>query len=264
MKIIITFTLAVLLITAALIVPAFAEEALTAPAEFATDIYVGSTEPVETEIVTEVESVPFDEWLYEAIKQATPEQMEMVEKIVMGGVNALDKLGIKGFDRIRVWVEYNTATVMVIALAAGLILFFVATLLQKRGLSKQSALLHSDAKDFYKAGQAQADEARKFAEEYAKKAEAVCRECAESAERAAVNAAEVQEKAEEDTARLETEILRNTEVSRALCEEVKFLLSCSDLSQTKRDEAEAIYQRGMDALNGYKKEVCEDDENHQA
>ncbi len=213
-------------------------------------------------------SVPFDEWLYDAIKQATPEQMDMVEKIVMGGVNALDKLGIKGFDRVRIWVEYNTATVMVAALAIGLVLFFVGMVLQKKGFAKGTAMLHSDAKDFYAAGQANVDKAVKTCKEYADLTDRVCRECADAAKEAAESAKAAQGQVTEERALLISELDRSNKVNAAMCETVNFLLQCSDLSQAKRDEAEAIFKRGMEALNGYAEppteEVKLDEEHDQA
>ena len=279
----ITFTLAVLMITAALTFPAFAGEAVTeavteeiseVATEFVTDTNVGSTEPaeIETSAVTasseDVQAVQIDEWLYDAIKQANPEQMEMVEKIVMGGVNSLDKLGIKGFDRVRVWIEYNTATVMLIAAITAMAVLILATIMQKKGLAKQSALLHSDAKDFYKAGQAQAEQAQKALKQYADRADEICRTCAEEAKEAAESAKAAQGKVEVEREMLIAELNKSARVNAAMCETVNFLLQCSDLSQAKRDEAEAIYRRGVEALNGYAEspaeEVNADEEHHQA
>ncbi len=278
-----TFTLAVLMITAALAVPAFAEatvaeatDAETAAAstetisEVAADL-TADTKSAEketesaaftdekTDEPTEIEtSVKIDEWLYDAIKQATPEQMEMVEKIVMGGVNALDKLGIKGFDRFRVWLDYNMHTVMVIALFVALVAFFVATMMQKK-------LLHSDSQDFYKAGQAQAEEAQKALKRYADRADKICESCAEAAQEAAKSAKEANGQVTEERAMLIAELDRSAKATACMCETVHFLLQCSDLSQAKRDEAEAIYKRGMEALNGYAESPTEEvklDEEH--
>ena len=251
----ITFALAVLMITAALALPAFAEEVAT---EAVTE---GVTEEIsETAAETET-SVPLDEWLYEAIKQATPEQVEMIEEIVMGGLNALDKLGIKGFDRVRIWVEYNTATVMVIALAVALVLFFIGTMIQKRGFAKKADVLNANAIEMYNKGQAATATAQK-----------VCRECAEAAKQAAESAKAANGQVTEERALLVAELDKNARVNQAMCETVEFLLECSDLSQAKRDEAHAIYQRGVDALRGYteapaegtSKEVTADENNHQA
>ena len=251
----ITFALAVLMITAALALPAFAEEVAT---EAVTE---GVTEEIsETAAETET-SVPLDEWLYEAIKQATPEQVEMIEEIVMGGLNALDKLGIKGFDRVRIWVEYNTATVMVIALAVALVLFFIGTMIQKRGFAKKADVLNANAIEMYNEGQAATATAQK-----------VCRECAEAAMQAAESAKAANGQVTEERALLMAELDKNARVNQAMCETVEFLLECSDLSQAKRDEAHAIYQRGVDALHGYteaptertSKEVMADENNHQA
>lgn len=280
---VIIFALAVLTIMAALAIPAFAEEVtleavtekVSATAEeiseVAADTNVGETEPAETmteavtEIVTEPAetetSVPLDEWLYEAIKQATPEQVEMIEEIVMGGLNALDKLGIKGFDRVRIWVEYNTATVMVIALAVALVLFFVGTMLQKRGFAKKSEKLHTDGKDFYKAGQAKLEIAKK-----------ACENCQEAAEKAAKTAEEALKQLKEERGLLGAKMDGVTCATKSMMDELGYLLSCSDLSRPMRDEAEAIYQRGVDALRGYteaptegtSKEVMADENNHQA
>ncbi len=306
---VIIFTLAVLMITAAVALPAFAEEvgteaiteeisevaaeteeisdtaadlteteksaekttdADTFPneqTEYVTDTNVGSTEPAETET-----AIPFDQWLYDAIKQATPEQVEMIEEIVMGGLNALDKLGIKGFDRVRIWVEYNTATVMVIALAVALVLFFIGSILQKKGFAKKADLLNSNAIEMYNEGQAMAEEAHKSCKAYADRADRVCRECAEAAQAAAESAKAANGQVSEERALLIAELDKSARVNQAMCETVDFLLQCSDLSQAKRDEAHAIYQRGVDALRGYiedlpeelSKEVMADENNDQA
>lgn len=250
---------AALLLTLAVMLPlpVYAEEIYTeeiAPSETVTETVTDTAETVNepAETVTEPTesqtSVPFDDWLYDAMKQATPEQMEMVEKIVMGGVNALDKLGIRGFDRVRVWVEYNTSTVMVIALAVALVAFLVASILQKKGFAKKADILNANAIEMYEAGQEQAKEAHAACRAYADRADKICRECAEAAKEAAESAKAAQGQVTEERALLVTQLERNARVNAALCETVNFLLQCSDLSQSKRDEAEAIYKRGLEAM----------------
>ena len=243
MKKIFVLTLVVLLLTAIIIpLPVYAEEISTTEESIVEWI----TEPAGMEPSTEPETMPggestgeadteppveVDEWIYSVLQQATPEQVKLIEGIVLGGVGALDKLGINGFDRVRVWVEYNMATVMVAALVIALVAFFVVTLIQKRQL-------HSDSKDFYKSGK-----------EEVKSAQKACKACTESAEKAAKSAEEAVFKVSEERSLMMAELRRNERVNRALCEEIKFLMQCSDLSQSKREEAEAIFRRGMEAMD---------------
>ena len=243
MKKIFALTLVVLLLTALFIpLPVCAEEISTTEES----IMEWITEPAGMESSTEPETLPggetagesetapsveVDEWIYSVLQQATPEQIKLIEGIVLGGVGTLDKLGINGFDRIRVWVEYNMATVMVAVLVIALVAFFVVTLIQKRQL-------HSDSKDFYKSGK-----------EEVKSAQKACKACTEAAEKAAKSAEDAVFKVSEERSLMMTELRRNERVNRALCEEIKFLMQCSDLSQSKREEAEAIFRRGMEAMD---------------
>lgn len=243
MKKIFAIAMAILLLAAIIIpLPVYAEEISTTEESIVEWI----TEPAGTEPSTEPETLPggetagesetappveVDEWIYSILQQATPEQVKLIEGIVLGGVGALDKLGINGFDRIRVFVEYNMATVMVAALVIALVAFFVVTLIQKRQL-------HSDSKDFYKSGK-----------EEVKSAQKACKACTESAEKAAKSAEEAVFKVSEERSLMMAELRRNERVNRALCEEIKFLMQCSDLSQSKREEAEAIFLRGMEAMD---------------
>lgn len=186
------------------------------------------TEPAETETET---AVPFDEWLYGLMQEASPEQVEMIEDIILGGVGALDKLGIKGFDRIRIWVEYNTATVMVIALIIALVCFTVAGMLQKKGLFKKCDILNNNSIEIFEKGQEMQQQANKTAEAAAEALEEVM--------------AMIKREREDFSAELQ----RNAKVNAALLETVNFLLQCSDLPASKRDEAEAIFQKGMEAMS---------------
>lgn len=229
MKKIYALTLAVLMILTAfaLPLPAYAEEVPTEPGTEAV------TEPV-TDLVLEIETetepetaVPVDEWIYNLMKQASPEEVELIEQIILGGIDNLDKLGIQGFDRIRIWVEYNTATVMVIALIFGLIVFIVTNILLKRGITKSSNKLDSNATELYEAGQAQADAALKMMQD-----------CLETAKQVAETAQQVQEQV---TAELE----KHKRANEGLCKTVHFLLECSDLPFHKREEAEAIYREAL-------------------
>ena len=201
-------------------------ETVTEPAETVTEPAETVTEPAETET-----AVPLDEWLYGLMQEASPEQVEMIEDIILGGVGALDKLGIKGFDRIRIWVEYNTATVMVIALIIALVCFTVAGMLQKKGLFKKCDILNNNSIEIFEKGQEMQEQANKTAEAAAEALEEVM--------------AMIKREREDFSAELQ----RNAKVNAALLETVNFLMQCSDLPASKRDEAEAIFQKGMEAMS---------------
>lgn len=250
MRKILAFTLAVLAALFVLTLPAYAGEVAPAetvpPEEIVTELvtepateYVTEhttenpedltetvTEPAETET-----AVPFDEWLYGLMQEASPEQVEMIEDIILGGVGALDKLGIKGFDRIRIWVEYNTATVMVIALIIALVCFTVAGMLQKKGLFKKCDILNNNSIEIFEKGQEMQQQANKTTKAAAEALEEVM--------------AMIKREREDFSAELQ----RNAKVNAALLETVNFLLQCSDLPASKRDEAEAIFQKGMEAMS---------------
>lgn len=258
MRKILALMLAVLMIVTAFALPAFAEEipteteVVTEAVDETVDETVDEvvTEEV-TEVVTEAETeppVPFDEWLYGLMKDASPEQIEMIEKIVLGGVGALDQLGIKGFDRFRVWVEYNMATVLTILLITALVGFIVATILQKRGFAKKADILNSNAIEMYEEGQKSAEAAQKACNEYADRADESCKASAKAAQEAVEIAHEALNMVDTERAMLIAELNRNTRVNEAMCETINFLLQCSDLSQAKRDEAEAIFQHGLEAI----------------
>lgn len=224
-------------------VPAYAEEVTTEPI---------INEEVSAETVTEVETHVDSaklEWIYEVIKQATPEQVELIEQVVLGGIGALDELGITGMDRVRVWVEYNMATVLTVLIIAALVGFFAATMAQKKGFAKKAEILNRNAIEMYEAGQAEAKAARTGAERYAERADKICRECAEAAKASAEEAKAAHGQVSEEREMLIHELDKCARVNAAMCETIHFLLQCSDLSQTKRDEAEAIFRRGIDALS---------------
>ena len=243
MKKIYALTLAVIMILSAfaLILPASAEEISTetgteagteAATEAITETVTEAITETVTEFVFEIETepetaVPVDEWIYNLMKQASPEEVELIEQIILGGIDNLDKLGLQGFDRIRIWVEYNTATVMVIALIFGLIVFIITNILLKRGVKKSSDKLDSNASELYEAGQAQAEVALKMMQD-----------CLESAKQVAETAQKVQEQV---TAELE----KHKRANEGLCKTVHFLLECSDLPFHKREEAEAIYREAL-------------------
>lgn len=249
MKRVCILTLTILLaLTLLLPLPVFAEE-ITTEGETVTEdvtetatvtepvtepVTEGATEGVTEPVTEEAETNPpieIDEWIYAVMQQATPDQVKLIEGIVLGGVNALDKLEIEGFDRVRVWVEYNMATVMVAALIIALVAFFVVTLVQKRQL-------HSDSKDFYKAGV-----------ENVKSAQAACKACTEAAEAAAKSAEAASAKIDEERELVMAALSRCERASKAQSEMINFLMQCSDLSQAKRDEAEAILRRGMEDID---------------
>lgn len=202
------------------------------------------TEAAETETEAET-TVAVDEWIYSILKEATPEEMEMIEGIVMGGIGALDKLGIKGFDRVRIWVEYNTATVMVIALIMALVAFFVATMIQRKTLAKDIKVVNGNTRELYKAGQQNVTESKE-----------ICERCAEAAEASAEEAKKAVGMVAEERAMLIKELDENKRVNAALCETIYFLMSCTDLSVSQRDRAEEIFRRGVGAA-----EETEDTEN---
>ena len=263
------FALAILLTLAVLAFPcpvyasdvSEAETVIDPETEALTDFDTSAEVILEIETGTETaETVKIDKWIYDVMKQATPEQVELIEGIVLGGLNALDELDIEGFDRVRVWVEYNMATVMVIALLVGLILFFVGSILQKKGFAKKADLLNSNAIEMYEAGQQSAAEARaackQYADradanirEYASRADAICRECADAAKAAAESAQAAQGQVTAERTMLIAELEKNAKINAALTEEINFLLQCSDLSQAKREEAEAILRRGLEEVN---------------
>lgn len=233
MKRIFALTVAMLAVLFVLALPAYAGEVDTAPSS---EAVTEEVLPVETETVTSSETetetaVPFDEWLYGLLQEASPEQMDMIEEIVLGGVGALDKLGIKGFDRIRLWVEHNMATVMVAALLVALVCFFAAEIIVKKKLSDKADLVNNNAVEIYEKGQEAIAEARKITEEATKAMERVL-------------AITEQERAEHVR-----ELDKSTKVNAALCETVNFLLQCSDLPVNKRDEAEAIYRKAQEAMS---------------
>lgn len=241
MKRIFALTVAMLAVLFVLALPAYAGEVDTAPmteavTEEVTEAVTEEISAVETEAVTSAETetetaVPFDEWLYGLLQEASPEQMDMIEEIVLGGVGALDKLGIKGFDRIRLWVEHNMATVMVAALIVALVCFFAAEIIVKKKLSDKADLVNNNAVEIYEKGQEAIAEARKITEEATKAMERVL-------------AITEQERAEHVW-----ELDKSTKVNAALCETVHFLLQCSDLPVNKRDEAEAIYRKAQEAMS---------------
>lgn len=251
MRKIFALTLAVLMIVTAFALPTFAEE-VAPDTEVVADVV---TEATVTEAVTEAvngiepeTSVPFDEWLYALMQQATPEQVEMIEEIVLGGVGALDQLGIKGFDRFRVWVEHNMATVLTILLIVALVCFFVATILQKKGFAKKADVLNANAIEMYEEGQKAAKDAQKACEEYADRADESCKASAKAAQEAAEVAHEAIRMVDNERALLIAELEKNVKVNAAMCETIYFLLQCSDLSQAKRDEAEEIFKKGLEAM----------------
>lgn len=262
MRKILALTLSVLLAVLALTVPVYAEdivtdepitvataEIVTENAEIVTEQAAHVTEPTESETtVPSDEPVHIDQWIYDVMKQATPEQVELIEDIVLGGLNALDSLEIEGFDRVRIWVEHNMATVMVGSLTVALVAFFVATILQKKGFAKKADLLNHNAIELYKEGQANAEATQAACKEYVDRADEVCRECAQVARLAAESAQAAQGQVTEERALLIAELNKNAKINAAMCETVNFLLQCSDLSQSKRDEAEAIFKKGLEAI----------------
>lgn len=239
-----------------------------------TETEVNASESILTEAETEAETEEkqkVDEWIYEVMKQATPEQAKLIEEIVLGGLNALDKLEIEGFDRVRIWVEHNMATVMVVALTEALIAFSVVSFLQKRGFAKKADILNSNAIEIYEEGQRNVAKAMETCKEYADRgdealriyaeraeasvrayaeaADKLCRESVEAAQEAAESAKAANGQVTEERTMLIAELEKNARVNKALCEEINFLLQCSDLSQSKRDEAEAIFRKGMEDID---------------
>lgn len=197
----------------------------------------------------EDQNQPIDEWIYEVLKQATPAQIELIEDIVLGGLNALDKLEIKGFDRVRIWVEHNMATVMVAALTVALIAFMVSCLIQKRGFAKKAEILNANAIEIFEAGQEHLEKLTEACKEYADMADKICKECADAAKSAARSAHAANGQVTEERAMLIQELAYNARVNKALCEEINFLMQCSDLSQPKRDEAEMIFRKSLEVID---------------
>ena len=259
MKRIIAWTLSVLCILSVLALPAYAEEpdpatealteATTASESIAAETLTESSAAetlaesaaegdAETTADTEgAAAVPLDEWMYTLLQAATPEQVQLMEGIVLGGMSALDKLEINGWDRVRVWVEHNMATVMVAALTLALTVFAVLAYLQKKGFAKKADILNANAIEMYEAGRASMEHAAKC-----------CERALKAAEASEAKAKEAVALAEEERALMIRELKRDEAVNAALAETVYFLLQCSDLSQAKRDEAEAIFRRGREAM----------------
>ena len=188
--------------------------------------------------------MPFDEWLYNLLKDASPEEVEIIEEIVLGGVGALDNLGIKGFDRFRVWVEHNMATVLTVLIIAALVAFFVVTVIQKRSFSKKADVLNDNAIEMYEAGQAAMKESK-----------TACENSVAAAQEAAEQAKAAVGMVTEERAMLVAELKKSEQVIATQNELLNFLLQCSDLSARERDEAQAIAER-MEAL------TREDGEDH--
>ena len=215
-------------------------EAATEPAEAATEGGETTGEEVDTlpaEGVTEpsgglvdAEGEHLDQWLYELLKQATPEQMEIIEGIVLGGMNTLDKLNIKGWDRVRVWVEHNMSVVLIVVFIIGLVAYTVVSVLQKRGFAKKANILNQNAIEMQNTAQV------------------VCKDCRDAAERSAQASHEAVEEVKAEREQLIRALERSSKVQLAMVETVDFLLQASDLSQVKRDEAEAIFRRGLAAM----------------
>jgi ABC-type Na+ efflux pump permease subunit len=263
MRKILALMLAVLMIVTAFALPAFAEE-VTTETEVVTEAVDETVDEVvteapvteevteyETETETEAETEPpvsFDEWLYGLIKDASPEQIEMIEEIVLGGVGALDQLGIKGFDRLRVFVEHNMATVMVILLFVALVGFIVVTILQKRGFAKKADILNSNAIEMYEAGQNAAIAAQNACNEYADRADKSCRDSARAAQEAASSAKEALRLVAEERSMLIAELRITNTHNEAMRETINYLMQCSDLSVREREEAQRIFNKGLEAI----------------
>ena len=215
-------------------------EAVTEPAEAATEGGETTGEEADTlpvEGVTEpsgglvdAEGEPFDKWIYELLLQATPEQMEIIEGVVLGGMNTLDKLNIKGWDRVRVWVEHNMSVVLIVVFIIGLVAYTVVSILQKRGFAKKANILNQNAIEMQNTAQV------------------VCKDCRDAAERSAQASHEAVEEVKAEREQLIRALERSSKVQLAMVETVDFLLQASDLSQVKRDEAEAIFRRGLAAM----------------
>lgn len=220
-------------------------EAVTTVDESITEAPEEGTESVtESEKTTgeEVETLPVPgvtepsgglvdaEWLYELLLQATPEQMEIIEGIVLGGMNTLDKLNIKGWDRVRVWVEHNMSVVLIVVFIIGLVAYTVVSVLQKRGFAKKANILNQNAIEMQNTAQV------------------VCKDCRDAAERSAQASHEAVEEVKAEREQLIRALNRSSKVQLAMVETVDFLLQASDLSQVKRDEAEAIFRRGLAAM----------------
>ena len=241
----VSFLTLIILLTLALLLPlpVFAEEVTTAEETEASTESV--TEPeIETEPVTESETAAeTDDTFAEILKHATPEEMELIEQIILGGVENLDKLGMTGYDRVRVWIEQNPTTVMMGGLLLGIVVLIVTNILLKRGVSKSEERLTENAKTLYEEG----------GEMYAK-AEKVCADVLEYARRATEEAKAAHGEVSAERALLNRELGKVEIIEQSMTEMINFLLQCSDLSQAKRDEAEAIIKRGKEALERYEKD----------
>ena len=84
---------------------------------------------------------------------------------------------------------------------------------------------------------------------YADRADESCKDSAKAAQEAAEAAKEAVRMVDEERSMLIAELERNEKVNASMCETINFLLQCSDLSQTKREEAEEIFKKGTEAMN---------------
>ena len=103
-----------------------------------------------------------------------------------------------------------------------------------------------NAAELYETGQDWVAKAMAMCQEYAERSDEICRSCAESATRAAEEAKAAHGEVSDERKILVDELQRYETVNKTLSEVVNFLLQCSDLSQTKRDEAEAIIRKGLE------------------
>lgn len=240
MKRVCILTLTILLaLTLLLPLPVFAEEITTGGEPVTEPVTEAVTEAV-TETVTEAET---SDELAAILEHASPEEMALIEKIILGGIDNLDKLGLTGYDRVRVWIEQNPTTVTAAAILVGILVMIVTNILLKRGVGKSEAQLTENAKALYEAGL-----------EMQKRAEEVCAEVLEKAVLAAKEAVEAHGEVSAERALLNRELAKVEIIEQSMTEVVNFLIQCSDLSQAKRDEAEAIIKRGLEALARYEQD----------
>jgi uncharacterized membrane protein len=165
-------------------------------------------------------------------------------------MDALDKLDIQGWDRVRVWIEHNMAVVLLVALVVALIIFAVLNWLQKKSAVKTCGILNANAIEMAETSKHYVEETTKACEDYMDRADERCRESEARAAEAAERAEAAMEAMARDREALTRELERSTKVQASLMETINFLMQCSDLSQTKRDEANMIFEKGLEAMKG--------------
>ena len=236
------------------------EETSVEPGVVATDSENVTAEP-ETESETETGEggaagvIPnISNELYDLLLKATPEELERLERFILGGLDAMDELGIEGWDRVRLWVECNMTTVLIVAFAIALLVWGALSYAEKRGFRKVARVLNENAMELER----KAIKESERAEQSYREARQACENSALAVRASAEKTVEVIETTKrelvDERTMLVREVTRYTDAMGGMCEVINFLIQESDLPQMKREEANAIYQKAKEAL------VCHDEQ----